>query len=101
MRCWHEVSVHDVHVDAVGPGLLSLSDLLTKPGEVRGEDRRSQLHCAFGHFGVILFCFHEWRLDDGVKPRNEKTVGVRQRHSLGSRNRSTSFPNWTARLKSR
>jgi hypothetical protein len=28
-------------------------------------------------------------------------LGVRQRHSLGSRNTSTSFPNWTARLKSR
>jgi hypothetical protein len=43
----------------------------------------------------------EQSLHDGVKLRNEKTVGVRQRHSLGSRNTSTSFPNWTARLKSR
>jgi hypothetical protein len=28
------------------------------------------------------------------------SVGVRQRHNLGSRNTSTSFSNWTARLKS-
>jgi len=70
------MSVHHIHVDAIGPGLLSLSHLLTEPGKVSSEDRRSQSHCAFGHFRVIVFYFHEWRLDDVVKPRKRSTTGV-------------------------
>ena len=59
----HEVSVHHIHVHAIGPGLLNLGYLLTESGKVGSENRRSQSHCVFGHFHVILFCFHEWRLD--------------------------------------
>src|SRR5271165_1653407 len=70
------MSVHHIHVDAIGPGLLSLGHLLTEPGKVGSEDRRSQLQCAFGHFRVIFFYFHEWRLHDVVKPPKRSKTGV-------------------------
>ena len=34
----HEVSVHDIDVDPVGPGLLRLGHLLAQTGEVSRED---------------------------------------------------------------
>jgi hypothetical protein len=44
------VSIHHIHVDAVGPGLFSLGHLLTEPGKVRSQNGRSQLHYTFGYF---------------------------------------------------
>ena len=42
----HEVPIHHVHVDPVGPRVLHLGHLLTQAGKVGGEDRRSELHRA-------------------------------------------------------
>ena len=40
----HEMSVHYVHVDAVGPGPLGLEHLLTEARKIRSENGRRQLH---------------------------------------------------------
>ena len=40
----HEMSVHHVDVDPVGSSLFRLGYLLAQPGEVRGENRRGELH---------------------------------------------------------
>ena len=34
----HEMAVHDVDVDPVGPGLIDRAHFLAEPGEVGGED---------------------------------------------------------------
>jgi hypothetical protein len=34
----HEVPIHDIHMDPVGPRLLRLFHLLTQTGKVSGED---------------------------------------------------------------
>src|SRR5208282_489689 len=71
------MAVHHIHVDAIGPGLLSLSHLLTEPGKVGSEDRRSQLHCACGHFRVFLFYFHEWHtISQTASPREYCSIST-------------------------
>src|SRR5262249_18876775 len=72
----HEVSIHHIHVNAAGSGLLCLSDLFAQPSEVGSEDRWSQLNSVFYHFRVFPFHIHEWRLDDVVKPRKRSRIGV-------------------------
>ena len=36
----HEVSVHDIDVEKVGPGRLHAGDLFGQPGKIRRQDRR-------------------------------------------------------------
>jgi len=44
----HEMSVHHVDVDPVGSSLFRLGYLLAQPCEVRGENRRGELHGVLG-----------------------------------------------------
>src|SRR4051812_43896919 len=50
------MTVHHVHVNAVGPTGLGLADLLAQPGEIRGQDGRSELDRGTAHgFSSALF----------------------------------------------
>jgi hypothetical protein len=45
----YEVSVHDIDVDAIRPGLLRLAHVLAQVGEVSREDGRGKFHTTLGH----------------------------------------------------
>ena len=47
------MSVHDVDVDAVRPGALSLRHLIAQAGEIGREDRGSELHGAGRHIASL------------------------------------------------
>src|SRR5258707_4362728 len=72
----HEVSVHHIDMDAVGPGLLGLGHLLTQPGKISRENRRSQLHCAVCYVVGFLFFIHKPRSDVIVNPRKRSKTGA-------------------------
>ena len=44
-----EVSIHDIHVDAVRPSLLDCDHLLAQAGKVSRENGRNKLHGMFVH----------------------------------------------------
>ena len=49
----HEMSVHDVHVDAVRAGALGLRDLIAQTREIGRQDRWSELHCIVRHVAPL------------------------------------------------
>src|SRR6516162_11234973 len=45
----YEVSVHNIDVDAIRPGLLRLAHVLAQVGEVGGENGRRKFYCLLVH----------------------------------------------------
>src|SRR6476620_6403270 len=50
----HEVSVHDIDVEKVGPGRLHAGDFFGQPGKIRRQDRRRYANVRAPHYTAFL-----------------------------------------------
>jgi len=52
-KIWHEMSVHDVHMNAVRSSTLGLGHLFAQAGKIGREDRWSELDCLGRHIAPL------------------------------------------------
>src|SRR5262249_57360901 len=58
----HEMSIHDVDVDAVRSRALGLGHLLAQAGEIGREDRWSELDCVGRHIAPLSLRYRRIRV---------------------------------------
>src|SRR5262245_36119102 len=51
----HEVPIHDIDVDPIGPGFFRFRYLLTQTGKVSGKDRWGKFYQTLVHFWLRTF----------------------------------------------